>query len=84
MTETRGEYLGGARRWPAGHSAKTYKLGPRLYADLMTAARRLDVSPSDLVCFLLRRGLDAIAGDALEVPRKPAGPLLIDYPASRE
>lgn len=84
MTERQTEYLGGARRWPNGHTAKTYKLGPRLHQDLMTTAQRLDVAPSDLVCFLLRRGLDAIAGGLLKVPTRPAGPLTIDWPPARE
>jgi len=50
---------------------RTYRLDAEIVTRLEATAERLRVWPSQLVVFLLRRGLDAIDSGEWEVPTRP-------------
>lgn len=69
--------------WPNSYTTRTFRMGPVLVEDLYTLAARLDLNPSELVCYLLRAALDQVQVGRLRVPTRPIG-AVIDDPRARE
>ena len=67
------------RKWPDKYTQRTYRMTEELVERLTATADAYQVGISDLVRFLLTRGLDQIDAGELVIPTKAAGLRVIEH-----